>query len=211
MKTLSPFLAAAAVLVFTAASSAVPISVAHENLPGCDDLLVPRNVDELGINFPADERIRADHKQTDLSACPDSDQGIANQLVTIFNTTVRSFDNLWYVGDPETRFSNVDGLVEGQRAFKIDRLGVNRPLVFESLTVDGVFEPGERWDFIVDGYANLNSLPASAFYSIGAVGLASGGDPFSSASVIATPVIPEPSSALVALLGLVASTGLRRR
>ena len=46
--------------------------------------------------------------------------GVPNSLVEITNLTATPFDNLWYVADPETRFSNVDGFVNDQEAFKID-------------------------------------------------------------------------------------------
>ncbi|MEM8864499.1 MAG: hypothetical protein AAGF31_03015 [Planctomycetota bacterium] len=196
-----------ATVTLTLTAYAAPVSVTHENLPECDFLLVPEDLDELGINFPPDELIDAVDKLTDQFACPSSDPGVGlgNRLVSIFNLAGQAFDNLWYVADPETRFTNVDGLVNGHEAFKIDRVGLNRPLVFESINANGIFEPGEQWDFIVDGYSNLNGLAASALFSVAAVGFDSGGEPLSSASVIATPVvIPEPTAALLVLFAVAA-------
>ena len=62
---------------------------------------------------------------------------------------------MWYVADfPDTRITNWDGSVNGSLAFKIDNVGINQPLIGESINVNGIFEPGEIWDFIIDGYQN---------------------------------------------------------
>lgn len=213
MKALATALSVATALAFAAPASAVFLKVEHVNLDECDDLIVPVDVDELGLIgvFPTDEQIEAGASFTDEIACPGSylPNGIPNTLVTIVNLTPTYFDNLWYVADPETRFTNVDGLVNGEEAFKIDTVGLNRPLVSESLTPNGIFEPGETWQFIVDNYSNINGLPASALLSPGAVGVTSGGDTISSASIIATRV-PEPTACLLVLTGL-AVWGRRRR
>jgi hypothetical protein len=215
MKTNSFIAAIACGLLFSTTARAVPIQVTSEDITDCCDFLsVPPNVDELGIVgvFPDDEAITADAKFTQEVACPDEAvPGIANQLLTITNFTNRYFDNLWYVADPETRFSNVDGRVNGEVAFKIDHVGINNPLVAESINANGIFEPGETWQFIVDGYSNALGLPASAFFSVGLVGLGSGGDTDSSASIIATPMsVPEPTACLLMSLGLTL-LALRRR
>ena len=58
---------------------------------------------------------------------------------------------LWYVADPETTITNFDGLIgnvglfDAEEAFRIDSVGINRPLVFESLVYNDLFEPGETW------------------------------------------------------------------
>ena len=87
-------------------------------------------------------------------------------------------------------------------AFKIDRVGLNRPLVSESLLPNGVFEAGETWRFIIQDYTNALFLPASA---LGSVGVPSFGDQMSSGSIIA---IPEPVT--MVLLGM-GGLGLTRR
>ena len=78
--------------------------------------------------------------------------------VAITNMTNRYFKDLYYVGDVhdggsyETAFTNIDelvadvtpangGLIDPGLAFKIDAVGLNKPLVFESMTQDQVFEP----------------------------------------------------------------------
>lgn len=207
MKAIHSVMTLLAVFALAAPASAVFVQVDHVNADECDFLAVPKIVDELGIPgvFPDDEIIDAEATFTNEIACPDSyqDFGVPNSLVVITNLTPTTFDNLWYVADPQTRFSNVDGFVNGEEAFKIDTVGLNRPLVFESATADGLFEPGETWHFVVDNYSNTLSLPPSALLSPGRVGALSGGDDVSSASIIATRV-PEPAAGVLLLFGLAA-------
>ena len=60
---------------------------------------------------------------------------------------------------------------------KIDTVGANTPLIFESLTPDGIFEAGESWDFVVEDYFHSTASAPSEFESPGAVGITSGGPP----------------------------------
>jgi hypothetical protein len=196
-------------LALGAKTSAIPVSVSHVNLPSCDFLAVPPDVDELGDTpaFPPDERIVAVDLPTGGVACPSVDTPAPNMLISMTNITALDFVEVWYVADPETSISNVDGLVNGEEAFRIDAVGLNTPLVFESIAANGIFEAGETWDFIIDDYFNVLGLAADDFFSPGAVGGASPGGP-SSASIIA--VIPEPSTALLLACSLV-GLGMRRR
>jgi hypothetical protein len=200
-------------VVALAASTAlaVPTTVTHQDIPNCCDFLfVPTNVDELGeVIFPANELITATEIPTPIVACPSQPNNqIASVQVSITNLTGRSFSNLWYVADPETTITNKDGLVNGELAFKIDAVGLNQSLVFESINTNGVFEPGEQWDFVIDGFFNTFGLPASQMESIG-VGPFSAGDSDSTGSIIASP-IPEPTAFLLAAAALI-SVPLSRR
>jgi len=211
-------LLASAVLAAAPAAFALPTEVGHENLDNCDLLSVPADVHELG-EVPAfepfpNERIRAATTFIDQFACPMPGNELPNTIVSITNDTGIAWSDLWYVGDTGTAgagagttFTNFDGLVNGGLAFKIDTLGVNRPLFNENLLADGIFAPGETWLFIIDGYANSFGLPADAIDSIG-VGSLSVGLP-SSGSIIAIRAVPEP--ALLALLAIPGALALRRR
>ena len=164
----------------------------------CDPLSLPLLVDELGRGFPEDELINTDTTASNQSACISDSPDTPNEQVLIINQTQTKFTDLWYVADPETKLSNFDGFVNGQLAFHIDATGRNQPLVSESISADGIFEPGEAWEFIIDDYSNDLGVGAWVIDSIGVPSP----DMQSSGSIIA---IPEPSSfALVATLGVFA-------
>ncbi len=175
---------------------AVLTPVTSADLPTCDTLVVPPIVDELGIAppFPAGEVIAASDSDPFFAPCPSTDDpGIPNPVVEIVNLNPFTFTEVWYVADsPETTISNVDGSVTGPggigNAFHIDSIGINTPLFFESLTADGIFEPGEVWRFIIQDYFNTFGLPPSAIDSIGVTS----GSPPSSGSIIAIQGAPPP-------------------
>ncbi len=153
---------------------AVPTVVSHSDEPSCDPLVVPPEVDELGAGvFPPGEVITTSDSDPFFAPCPTTDDpGIPNPVVEIVNLNPFTFTEVWYVADsPETTISNVDGSVTGPggigNAFHIDSIGINTPLFFESLTADGIFEPGEVWRFIIQDYFNTFGLPPSAIDSIG--------------------------------------------
>ena len=211
---------------------AVPAQVYYDDTEHCDPLFVPTDVDELGIGqsvagaivgpFPKDEEITAFAIEEYMPACMHSDDpDKVDSIVSITNLTVpqRSFSELWYVANPNTYISNWDGLV-GQvgsadlgsgPAFRIDNVGHNRPLLSESGTADGIFEPGETWKFVVQDYdAGSLGLDAAAFTSIGVAGGSLGGGK-SSGSIIGIPMrVPEPSGLALLAIGLV-TPALRRR
>jgi hypothetical protein len=206
-------LSCAALLACAGVAQAVPQFVQSVDTPHCDVQMPLTLVDELGLPavFPAGERVQAFSSPTTLSACPSHDNpNLPNFVVTMINLNPFTFTDVHYVADPAavgatgTTIGNEDGLVNAGQSFRIDNLGVNRPLVGESLGLNNNFEPGEVWRFIIDDYQNSGGLPASAFASIG-VGSASPGGP-SSGSIIA--IVPEPAS--VGLL-CVAGIALARR
>jgi hypothetical protein len=188
----------------------------HVETPDCDPLFIPQLVDEIGFSppFPIDERLEAVATFTNLSACPPMDNmAIPNALVVMTNLTVppRAFREVWYVKDIETSFTNIDGIAAMpgfplQHTFKIDTVGVNVPLVFESMVPDGIWAPGETWHFIIQDYVNPLGLSPALYDSIGVPSTAS---PPSSGSIIAIE-IPEPGT-LCAVPAVVALLARRRR
>lgn len=200
---------ALAVLATSATALAIPTPLLSVDTPPCDPLFIPQLVDELGFAppFPIDEHIEAVATTTNMPACPPMDDPLMpNAMVVMTNFTVppRAFSDVWYVKDIETSFTNVDGMAAApglppQDAFKIDAIGINTPLVSESLAADGIFSPGETWTFIIQDYANTLGLPASLYDSIGVPSTLS---PPSSGSIVALEV-PEPGAmAILALCGL---------
>jgi len=196
-----------AVLVVAIPASAMPTDVSFQDGPQ-DPLVVPPVVDELGWAppFPPDEEIISQDTPTEETACFDGsdDPAVLNQLVTMTNLTGQTWVEVWYVADPETSITNFDGWINGEEAFKIDNVGINRPLVFESIAVNNIFEVGETWMFIIQDYTNAAGGPPSAFDSIG---VPTPGFPPSTGSIIA--IVPEPAT--ISLLGLGVLCLIRRR
>jgi hypothetical protein len=215
----------AILLLLPATSMALPTQVVHQDVDHCDPLFVPQNVHELGIaptfaTLP-DELIEAADTITELIACPGDSPDIPNALVIMTNLTGKAWSDVWYVADPPTQdpfvatsISNFDGLVDTApgslpgRAFKIDTVGVNTPLIFESIAFNDIFEPGETWHFIIDDYMNTAGLPPSLFDSLGVASTSAGGPP-SSGSIIAIEV-PEPGGFALLAVGLVVAAIARR-
>jgi hypothetical protein len=217
-----PLMIGVLVSLFAVPAFAVPVSVSHQNLKPCDVLFVPERVDELGIGssvavagftgpFPKDEEISAYSFGGHWTSCQATDNpDIADAIVDITNLTqpARSFRELWYVGNPNTFLSNVDGTVSQLGfedygyglAFRIDDLGANKPLMSESINANGIFEPNETWTFSIQDFAPGTAAGMAAqLTSIGvAGGSLLGGD--SSGSIIGIP-IPEPSSLGLLMLG----------
>jgi len=171
------------VTMFTHNAFAVPTTVDPiDNDSFCDTLVVPENVDELGNQppFPNNEWIDSSNTDTTLTACSDPNlsrtvtdlPGTVNKLVSITNRAPFAFSDLWYVIDEDGTMSNFDGTIAGRRTFKIDSsisdpLGIHHPLIFESITANDIFQPGERWDFILVDYFHGRSESASNFGTIG--------------------------------------------
>lgn len=206
-------LALAMVLCVASPAAAVPVNIYFLDGPQ-DPLVIPEWVHELGESvFPSNEEILSFWDTTGLTACADGpvydDPMIANVLVTMTNLTGRTWYDVHYVADPETSMSNYDGYIgnagmgdDAQMAFRIDWLGVNTPLVSESISNDSIFQIGETWEFIIQDYGNTLMM-LTPFNSIG-IASSSTGLP-STGSIIAR--VPEPGTMLLlgaGLLGLAA-------
>ena len=220
-------LAVVVVMICSRSVFAFPAQVVHVNTPQCDVLSIPTEVDEIGdaTEFPPDEALFAvDLGATNFAPCPSNNGTLPEVVVDIRNLTGRAWKEVWYVADQETDVSNFDGEANDilsppvHEAFRIDHDvsdpgGINHPLIFESMTVDGIWEVGETWQFVLQDYFNTLGLPASAITSIG-VGSASStpatGIIDSSGSIIGIP-IPEPASAALCGLSLAALAVSRRR
>lgn len=202
------------ILAISGTTQALPTTLIHvEDLPGQDTLVVPLYVHELGNQFPTNEAIASysepgfDSQYTPCLENPDDPQ-IPNPLVWITNLSTLKWIEVWYVADTdETFMQNYDGFVNGGLAFKIDNIGFNTPLVYESMTSDNIFEPGESWAFVIQDYTNLLGLSPALMGSPG-VGVFSMGDQLSSGSIIA---IPAPGAILLGSIGVSLVGWLRRR
>ncbi|MEO0630133.1 MAG: VPLPA-CTERM sorting domain-containing protein [Planctomycetota bacterium] len=216
MKALTAIALSTLALNMTGGAAADPISGLYIDTPLCDNHGPLQAVEEFGNPsvFQPSQWIEHAATFTDLTACSMTDDPTKpNALVQITNLTNRTLDNLFYVGDPETRFSNVDGDAFGATnptvgglAFRIDELGMNQNLVFESVSFNGLFEPGETWQFIVQDYENAAGVAPDQFFSVGMAGDSIG---FGQSSASIVRMVPTPASAsLIALGGLAA---VRRR
>ena len=197
-------------------AGANPVQGNYVDGPHCDVHGNLQAIEELGEGplFPTDELISTVWTLTNQTACVMTDDpNFPNVLVEMTNLSGKYWNNLFYVADIDTAISNTDGFADSAaapgvfgEAFRIDALGSNRNLVFESIAADGIFEPGEIWGFIIQDYANAAGLPPS-FGSLDFAGGSSFG-PDSTGSIVQF-VVPAPGS--FALLGLGGLVSIKRR
>ncbi len=215
MKTATKTLMLIAVLAFVAAPAmANPVDVYSQDGPQ-DPLFIEGPVHELGDGFPLNELIESFDRPTEDTACWDGndDPAILNVLVTMTNLTRVDWYDVHYVADPETIISNFDGRIgnmgtsDAQFAFVIDNIGINKPLVFESMIVDNIFQANETWEFIIQDFFNQMGGSPTPFDSLGIAGR-SGGWPPSTGSIIA---VPEPATMSLLVLGGIALLVRRKK
>jgi hypothetical protein len=161
--------------------------------------------------FPATDAIAYhDHRYNfTVGAPPD---GIGNDwTVHMTNVSGRAWTNLFFVADAGATIGNADGRVEDllnapgtlTDAFRIDATGANPNLLSESMLADGIFEPGESWEFAVANFdTGVSSLPPA----LTSPGVFAGSSPMAglggtNASIVGSPV-PEPAA-----LGAIALAG----
>jgi hypothetical protein len=212
------------IAVMAATLQAVPINPYGVDYATQDPILIDENLawHELGDFFPPNELIESSWAETTYQPCPENPDNsqVPNILVTMTNLSRIDWYNVHYVADSETFLQNDDGLIgnagllDAQLAFRIDNLGVNTPLVYESISVDNIFQAGETWEFVIQDFVNSLGVAAAPFASIGIASLSDVvRDPnsMSSGSIIASQ-IPEPATLAVwSLLGACGAAAAARR
>jgi hypothetical protein len=182
-----------------------------------DDLQLTREIGDAQLFPIGDAIIYHDHRATSPVGVPDD--GIANDwTVHMTNMSSQSFTNLFFVADFGAAIGNADGIVIdtigapgiGTDAFRIDAIGINANLLSESIAPDGIFQPGEEWEFAVTNFnTGANSFPPALV----SPGVFSGSSPMqtfggTNASILGV-TVPEPST--LSIFAVMALTSLRRR
>jgi hypothetical protein len=211
MRSASRFALVALGLLASIPAAAVPTTgLTITDLPTCDVLSAPATMEELGLGptFPAGSQIQViGAVVTAAAACSSVTDNplLSNLQIGIKNLNSISFSAVYYVANAGTVFTNVDGTINLLEAMRIDATGTNANLVSEDITADGIFEPGETWQFILQDWTHP-TLTAGTFNQIGVPD--TNLPPTASGNILAVPV-PEPGTAALVGLGLL-GIGLAR-
>ena len=204
---------------------AVPVSGLYLEDPRCDVVPTHALTHELGevTAFPINEAFSSLFQPTNTVICVPDDLIQNDWRVEIRNLSGIAWKDLFFVADLGMTVGNSDGSMIDtvnapgvtSDAFRIDGTvtpGVNSNLYFESITANEIFEPGESWRFLVTNFFDpAGTSPPPTFVT---PGLFAGSSPWfvgapGSASILATPVIPEPNA--LAALAIIGGALLMRR
>ncbi len=211
-------------LVCAGSANAVPVNGLYLEDPRCDAQPNQNLGHEIGETtaFPIDERILVVVSPALSYVCVGDDGAPNDFTVQMTNLSPYAYVDLFFVADDGMFVGNSDGTVVDligapgitADAFKIDGTvtpGVNSNLFGESGAVNEIFEPGETWRFMVTNVVFPASVPpVLVFDSVGGFAGSSTGFPPSTASILGSQIVPEPSAGLLLGLG-VALLGFARR
>ena len=214
--------ATAASLGVTQTSNAVPINGRYVDDARCDPQPNISLTHELGLisPFPINEALEITFQPTQNVVCVAQD-GLANDWnVQIRNLSGIAWQDVHFVSDFGAPFGNADGVIEDligapnvfSDAMRIDSLGINNNLFFESGPANNILDVAETWRFNVSNF--MAASPAGGFQPPIFItpGKFAGSSPFGTtngtASILANPV-PEPTTSVI-LVGAAVALMMRR-